>query len=111
LGTNDDSDPCRKACQLLAQRGVAHLPDCGVSVDGQTAEGAEFAGSVEPSHYYTRWGNPNTEEVEAVIAALEKTERALLTSSGMAAMATVFEAFLKPGDHVVAPAAIYMGTE
>lgn len=77
----------------------------------ENAEGAEFAGSVEPPTFYTRWGNPNFSEVEAVLAALEGTDRALLTSSGMSAFATLFETFLRPGDHVVAPAAIYLGTE
>jgi cystathionine beta-lyase/cystathionine gamma-synthase len=77
----------------------------------ENAEGAEFASSVEPPQFYTRWGNPNFSEVEAVLAALERTERTLLTSSGMAAFALVLDTFLKPGDHVVAPAAIYLGTE
>jgi cystathionine beta-lyase/cystathionine gamma-synthase len=77
----------------------------------ENAEGAEFSAATEPSQFYTRWGNPNFSEVEAVVAALEKAERALVTSSGMSAYATVFEAFLKPGDHVVAPAAMYPGTE
>jgi cystathionine beta-lyase/cystathionine gamma-synthase len=77
----------------------------------ENAEGAEFSAATEPPRFYTRWGNPNFSEVEAVLAALEQGERALLTSSGMAAFATLFEAFLQPGDHVVAPAAIYLGTE
>ncbi len=77
----------------------------------ENAEGADFASSIEPPTFYTRWGNPNFSEAQAVIAALEGAERALLTSSGMAAFATVLEAFLKPRDHVVAPAAIYLGTE
>jgi len=77
----------------------------------ENAEGAEFANSIEPPTFYTRWGNPNFSEVQAVIAALEGADRALLTSSGMSAFATIFEAFLEPGDHVVAPAAIYLGTE
>jgi len=77
----------------------------------ENAEGAEFSAAVEPPEFYTRWGNPNFSEVEEVIATLEKAERALVTSSGMSAFATVFEAFLKPGDHVVAPAAVYLGTE
>lgn len=77
----------------------------------ENAEGAEFAAAIEPPQFYTRWGNPNASEVEEVIARLEGAERALITSSGMAAFATVFEAFLRNGDHVVAPAAIYLGTE
>jgi len=74
-------------------------------------EGAEFSASIEPSAFYTRWGNPNASEVEAVLAELEGAERALVTSSGMAAFSLVFEAFLKQGDHLVAPAALYLGTE
>jgi cystathionine beta-lyase/cystathionine gamma-synthase len=74
-------------------------------------EGAEFAAAIEPPHFYTRWGNPNAAEVEACIAALEGAERSLVCSSGMAAFSLIFETFLRPGDHLVAPAAIYLGTE
>jgi cystathionine beta-lyase/cystathionine gamma-synthase len=77
----------------------------------ENREGAEFSASIEPPTFYTRWGNPNTSEVEVVLAELEGAERALAAASGMAAIALVFEAFLKPGDHLVAPAAIYLGTE
>ena len=77
----------------------------------ENREGAEFAASIEPPSFYTRWGNPNSSEVEAVLAELEGAERALVTASGMVAFALVFEAFLKNGDHLVAPAAIYLGTE
>jgi cystathionine beta-lyase/cystathionine gamma-synthase len=77
----------------------------------ENREGAEFSASVEPPEFYTRWGNPNASEVEAVLAELEQAERALVTASGMAAFTLVFEAFLKSGDHLVAPAATYLGTE
>lgn len=77
----------------------------------ENAEGSHFASAIAPPEFYTRWGNPNFSEAESVIAALEGAEKALLTSSGMSAFATLFEAFLKPGDHVVAPSAIYLGTE
>jgi len=77
----------------------------------ENQEGADFASAVEPSTFYTRWGNPNTSEVEAVLAALEGAERALVCSSGMAAIATLFDTFLRPGSHVVAPVALYLGTE
>lgn len=77
----------------------------------ENREGAEFAASIEPPHFYTRWGNPNASEVEACIAALEGADRALVAASGMAAFALVLEAHLRSGDHVVAPAAIYLGTE
>ena len=77
----------------------------------ENAEGSEFANAVEPPQFYTRWGNPNFSEVQQVVASLERAERALVTSSGMSAFATVFETFLEAGDHVVAPAAVYLGTE
>ena len=77
----------------------------------ENAEGAEFSAAVEPPVFYTRWGNPNFSEVEAAIAGLEGAERALVAASGMAAFALAFEAHLRDGDHVVAPSAIYLGTE
>lgn len=77
----------------------------------ENREGADFAASVEPQTFYTRWGNPNFSEVESVLAALEGAQRALVTSSGMSAIATVMEAHLHSGDHLVAPAAVYLGTE
>ena len=55
--------------------------------------------------------NPNISEVEAVLAAFEAADKALVTGSGMAAIATVLDTFLRPGDHVVVPAALYTGTE
>lgn len=105
---------------LAIHAGREHNPTRGVTTPiyqtavfelKENAEGAEFAASIEPPQFYTRWGNPNFSEVEAVVAALERAERALITSSGMSAFALVFETFLRPGDHVVAPAAIYLGTE
>jgi len=105
---------------LAIHAGREHNPTRGVTTPiyqtavfelKENAEGAEFAASIEPPQFYTRWGNPNFSEVEAVVAALERADRALVTSSGMSAFALVFETFLKPGDHVVAPAAIYLGTE
>lgn len=77
----------------------------------ENAEGAAFSAAIEPPTFYTRWGNPNFSEVQACIAALEGADRALVTSSGMAAFALLFETFLRSGDHLVAPAAIYLGTE
>ncbi len=55
---------------------------------------------------YTRDQNPNYDQPEQVLAALEKGEAAFLFSSGMSAAVSVFQA-LKPGDHVVAPEVMY----
>jgi cystathionine beta-lyase/cystathionine gamma-synthase len=77
----------------------------------ENAEGAAFSAAIEPPTFYTRWGNPNASEVQAVIAALEGAERALVTGSGMSAFAIALEAFVPSGGHVVAPAAVYLGSE
>ena len=55
---------------------------------------------------YARADNPAFDQPQAVLAALEGGEAALLLASGMAAATSVFQA-LKPGDHVVAPKVMY----
>ncbi len=55
---------------------------------------------------YARADNPAYDQPEAVLAALEKGEDAMLFASGMAAAAAVFLS-LSPGDHVVVPTVMY----
>jgi len=57
-------------------------------------------GDPDGTHFYGRNGNPTVEEVEAEIGILEDAE-AVLLPSGMAAIASVFYAHLKPGDRVL----------
>lgn len=57
---------------------------------------------------YARDDSPTGLPAEAVLAALEGGEEALLFASGMAAATAVFQA-LDPGDHVVVPRVIYWG--
>ncbi len=68
--------------------------------------------ATEPQHprFYARYGNPTHEHVQAVIAALEGGEKALLTGSGMGAMSTMAFALLEAGAHVVAQKVHYGGT-
>ena len=61
-------------------------------------------------YLYSRYANPTIVSVEQKLAALDQTERALLFSSGMAAIATTLMAHVKAGDEVVCGAAIYGGT-
>jgi len=61
-------------------------------------------------YLYSRYGNPTIVSVEQKLAALDRAERSLLFSSGMAAIATTLMAHLKAGDEVVCSAAIYGGT-
>ncbi|MBX6370519.1 MAG: PLP-dependent transferase [Rhodospirillales bacterium] len=57
---------------------------------------------------YGRADNPGYDQPEALLAALEGGEAALLFASGMAAATAVFQA-LRPGDHVVVPRVMYWG--
>lgn len=59
---------------------------------------------------YSRYSNPTIRTAEAKIAALEGAERALLLSSGMAAVSTALFGLVKAGEEVVCSAAIYGGT-
>lgn len=57
---------------------------------------------------YIRFGNtPNHEELQARLALLEGSEAALVTSSGMAAIATAMFALLRPGDHLISHNSLY----
>lgn len=55
---------------------------------------------------YSRADNPNYDQVEAVVTALEAGAASAVFSSGMSAATTVFMA-LEPGDHVVVARVIY----
>lgn len=60
-----------------------------------------------PPEFYSRWGNPNVRQLEALVAALEGAEAALATASGMAAAALCVLPFVQAGDHVVCARALY----
>jgi len=60
---------------------------------------------------YSRFNHPNLEIVEDRLALLDGAEAAIVTSSGMAAIGTVFLTFLRPGDQIVHSTPLYGGTE
>ena len=71
---------------------------------------AELAKAVKPTEYYSRYGNPTHQQVEAVMATLEGGEAAMVTASGMGAISTSVLSLLDKGDHVVAQRNLYAGT-
>jgi methionine-gamma-lyase len=76
----------------------------------ETAEEfAEIAIATKPAEFYTRYGNPNHEMVEATLTALEGGEAALVASSGMGAIFAGIAGILQTGDHVVAQRNHYAG--
>lgn len=69
--------------------------------------GASLFKEDEKGYIYTRMSNPTIEALENAVAQLEQGHKGLATASGMAAIHTVFAAFLKQGDHVVGSEAVY----
>jgi cystathionine beta-lyase/cystathionine gamma-synthase len=59
---------------------------------------------------YSRAANPTVSALEAALGALEDTPPAVCFATGMAAIATLFLAILKSGDHVVVSDVVYGGT-
>ena len=64
------------------------------------ASADRFSGE-EDGYTYGRAGNPTVSSFEMRLAALERTEAAIATSSGMSAITLMLFSLLKAGDHVV----------
>ena len=62
---------------------------------------AKGQGKVIREHEYARYGNPTQTETERKLAAIEGAERAVLYSSGMAAVLLVIMTYMKPGGHII----------
>jgi cystathionine beta-lyase/cystathionine gamma-synthase len=119
MNTHDTPDPQLQRDSLLIHADAGLEDDSSIAPPlHQTstfrADSAEMFADMatRPRHprYYTRYGNPTLARVEAVLAALEGAEAALVTASGMGAIATAVLALVSQGDHVVAQRNHYMGT-
>jgi methionine-gamma-lyase len=78
-------------------------------------QGIEIFQNIESGHVYSRYANPTVDTVAAKIAALEThglgfEATAVLTSSGMSAIATLMLGVLKSGDKVLTQGNLYGGT-
>ena len=70
---------------------------------------AVFADEQE-GNIYSRYSNPNVDELIDKVALLEEAESGWATSSGMAAVFTTFAALLKAGDHIVSSRSVFGST-
>ncbi len=61
-------------------------------------------------YVYTRYENPTTAALEALVANLEGAAEATATASGMGAIASVLLGLAAAGDHLVMQRALYGGT-
>ncbi len=76
-----------------------------------TQHAADLFGLAEPGNIYTRIMNPTQDVVEQRIAALEGGVGALLVASGQAATTGALTNVAEAGDHIVASASLYGGTD
>ncbi len=76
-----------------------------------TEHAANLFGLREFGNIYSRLMNPTNDVVEKRIAALEGGVAALATSSGMAAIFLSIHTIASAGDHIVASASLYGGTD
>jgi methionine-gamma-lyase len=67
-------------------------------------------GSLRDVPIYSRYGNPSQWSVQEKIAALEDAESALVTSSGMSAIASTIYALTNSGSHIISAYDVYGGT-
>jgi O-acetylhomoserine (thiol)-lyase len=76
-----------------------------------TEHAANLFGLKEFGNIYTRIMNPTTDVLEQRIAALEGGTAAVATASGMSAIFLAIHTICKAGDHIVASASLYGGTD
>jgi len=90
----------------FGETGEALFLNSGFTYD--SAEQAEAAFKEETEHFvYSRFGNPTVATFERRIAAIEGSEAALATSTGMSAMFASVACLVQSGDRVVASASMF----
>ena len=85
-----------------------YLTSSFVFEDAEQAR-ALFADEI-PGNIYTRFSNPNNNELIEKLCLLEGTEDGIATASGMAAMYCSMASLLKSGDHVLASRSVFGST-
>lgn len=79
----------------------------GFKYDSAEQAESRFETVGDDEFIYARYGNPTTRVFEDRIAAIEGTEDAFATASGMAAVQGALFSMLKPGDKVVSARALF----
>ncbi|MDF3025840.1 MAG: Cystathionine gamma-lyase [Fluviicola sp.] len=70
---------------------------------------AAFSDEIE-ANIYSRYSNPNVDELLEKVSVLEGGEAAWATATGMAAVFTTFAALLQSGDHIVSSKSVFGST-
>src|SRR6056300_843360 len=69
-----------------------------------------FEGNADGCYLYSRHSSPSNLYLGEALAAMEGTETAIVTSSGMAAITSVLLQLCSAGDHIISSRTIYGGT-
>lgn len=77
--------------------------------DSAASAAAHFANEIE-GNVYSRYTNPTVRNFEQRLAALEGAERAVATSSGMAAILSVVMGYLRQGDQIICSRDVFGST-
>ncbi|KAF2088157.1 cystathionine gamma-lyase [Saccharata proteae CBS 121410] len=104
--------PVHKFGTLAVHAGSPHDPVTGAVIEPislSTTFAQTAVGKPVGQYEYTRSSNPNRENFETAIAALEHARYALAFSSGSATTATILQS-LAAGSHVVSVSDVYGGT-
>lgn len=108
---NFETDAIRHQLQRTGEREHSvplYLTSSFVFEDAEQAR-AMFADEIQ-GNIYSRYSNPNTNELVEKLCLLEGTEDGIVTASGMAAMYCSMTALLKSGDHVLASRSVFGST-
>lgn len=97
------TDPYRGVNPSISDSATFTFPEAHLMTD-------TFHGETEGFFLYSRHWNPSNMELCKALAAMEGTEAAWCTGSGMAAITTALLHEVKSGDHIVASMTTYGGT-
>ncbi len=78
-------------------------------LEGETMEDT-FHGQMEGCFLYSRHWNPSNKYLADALAAMENTESAWITASGMAAITCALLQLCQSGDHIITSVTTYGGT-
>jgi cystathionine gamma-lyase len=95
--------------KVLHHRAMTLLSGESVAAPLTLASVYSLPGMPSAPHQYGRWSNPTWTVLEDALAVLEAAE-SVIFPSGMAAIASVFMANLKPGDRILLPSDGYYTT-
>lgn len=100
------------SASIGSHRGVNHMINDSATYTFESGEdmSACFNGELEGAYLYSRHWNPTNFALAKSLAAMEGTEAAWDTGSGMAAITNVILQICKSGDHIVCSESSYGGT-